>query len=247
MSNEAIAKSLMLLSTEYEFELTGDRIKIWMSALQPYGADLVKRGVEAFMLDPIAGRFKPKLADIIGKCQMAQGGDGRPGDGEAWAIALQARDEAATVIINPEILAAWGSARAVYDDGDDTGARMAFRDAYTRIVQQARVSGKPVTWHASLGTDSAQRESVVKAAVNAGLIEFDKKDVLLLGTDKGQAITPDKHAENMARLRAELEKLEDPFEKLANAAHERAQTERSRIAAAKNQTREKFIQYGAST
>lgn len=237
MSTE-IAKSMMLLATEYEFVFETDRIKIWMKALEPYGDDLVTRAVAAFMTDPIAGRFKPKLADIIGKCQLIQGGDGRPGDGEAWAIALQARDESATVIINADILGAWSAARPVFQSGDETGARMAFRDAYNRLVQKARTSGEPLKWIASLGTDAAQRESVIKTAVNAGLIAFDKQDVLLIGYDEGMPVDSKTHTENMAKLREQLAKLVDPAEKLANIAAAHVLAERGLVAQRKAELRD---------
>lgn len=96
--------------------------------------------------------------------------DGRPGANEAWALALQAFDENATVILNDEIIEAMGSARPSMDSGDDTGARMAFRDAYERIVRESRSLGERPSWYPSLGHDPDLREDAVKAACERGLL-----------------------------------------------------------------------------
>lgn len=109
-------------------------------------------------------KHKLTLADVI---ERLEGSDGRPTADEAWALALQAMDEAATVVVNPEIMAAWGAARIIYGDGDKVGGRMAFRAAYEREVGQARDAGKAVEWFPSLGHDKRGREMALKAAVEA--------------------------------------------------------------------------------
>lgn len=96
--------------------------------------------------------------------------DGRPGANEAWSMALQAFDENKTVVLNDEIMEAMGSARPSMESGDETGARMAFRDAYERILRDARASGNKPSWYPSLGHDPNLREDVVKAACDRGLL-----------------------------------------------------------------------------
>lgn len=96
--------------------------------------------------------------------------DGRPTADEAWAIALDARDEALTVVWNDEICEAFALARPVLEAGDKVGARMAFRDAYDRVVRNGRDAGKDPTWSASLGWDSSHRESALKKAESLGLL-----------------------------------------------------------------------------
>ena len=72
--------------------------------------------------------------------------DGRPGADEAWAIALEALDEACSVVWCGEIQQAFAIARPVLVAGDKIGARMAFRNAYDRLVRDARVQRKPERW-----------------------------------------------------------------------------------------------------
>lgn len=96
--------------------------------------------------------------------------DGRPTSDEAWAIALDARDEALTVVWNDEICEAFALARPVLEAGDKIGARMAFRDAYERVIRNRREAGKTPAWSASLGWDSSQRTSALMKAESIGLL-----------------------------------------------------------------------------
>lgn len=112
-------------------------------------------------------RHRMTLADILDR---VQGSDGRPNADEAWAKALQGMDEDATVVINDEIAEASSVARPIYQAGDKTGARMAFREAYDRIVQRNREHRVPVRWWPSLGHDPQGRDAPIREAVDRGLI-----------------------------------------------------------------------------
>ena len=107
------------------------------------------------------------LADILERLENA---DGRPTADEAWATALQAFDESSTVLLNDEISEAMAIARPIYNERDKTGARMAFRDAYERLVQRNREARLAVKWWPSLGQDPRGREIVIRAAVDKGLL-----------------------------------------------------------------------------
>lgn len=96
--------------------------------------------------------------------------DGRPGADEAWAIALDAQDEACTVVWCVEIQKAFGIARPVLAAGDKIGARMAFRNAYERLVRDARIQRQPAQWSPSLGWDHGQRHAVLTRAVETGML-----------------------------------------------------------------------------
>jgi hypothetical protein len=96
--------------------------------------------------------------------------DGRPTANEAWGIALAAFDEAATVVTNDEIGDAMAAARPVMDGGDEVGARMAFRDAYDRIVRKSRLEGVRAKWYPSLGHDPLLRVDAIKRAEERGLL-----------------------------------------------------------------------------
>lgn len=119
--------------------------------------------------------------------------DGRPGANEAWAIALTAFDESATVVLNDEIFAAVEAARPVMASGDEVGARMAFRDAYERIVREGRATGARPRWYPSLGTDPEKRALAIEAAVGRGLLPIERVAGLL-----PKPITDEEHARGQA-------------------------------------------------
>lgn len=112
-------------------------------------------------------RHRMTLADIL---ERLQGSDGRPSGDEAWAKALAGMDESTTVVTNDEIAEAAATAKAIYDAGDKVGARMAFREAYERIVQRNRENRVPVRWWASLGQDPHGREAAIRDGVERGLL-----------------------------------------------------------------------------
>lgn len=105
--------------------------------------------------------------------------DGRPSGDEAWAIALQSADEAETVVWNGEIQKAMAAARPILDAGDKIGARMAFREAYERIVRNNRESGIAPVWSASLGWDKERRVLAIESAHSLGLLSAPQVAALL--------------------------------------------------------------------
>ena len=141
---------------------------MFFRALAKHSLDEVRAGFDAHVSDPQRGRFVPVPADILAQIEGLAANDGRPGADEAWAIALRAADEAETVVWTAEASQAWAIARPVLDSGDEVGARMAFRDAYNRLVEQARQHRQPATWSTSIGFDPQRREAAITAAVEAG-------------------------------------------------------------------------------
>lgn len=105
------------------------------------------------------------LASIIDRID-----DGRLKADEAWSIAVLAMDENATVVMNDEIAEAMTAAKAVFMQGDEVGARMAFRSAYERITRDKK--GLPVKWWPSLGHDKGRREQVLIEAVEKGRLSL---------------------------------------------------------------------------
>ena len=157
--------------------------------------------------------------------------DGRPGADEAWAIALDAQDEACTVVWCSEIQQAFAIARSVLSAGDKIGARMAFRNAYERLVRDARIQRQPAQWSPSLGWDQGQRHAVLTRAVETGMLTSQMIAgllpspsstgpiaALLIGSPgrSGGDLEPDEAAEvtrrcseireNLAKARAESER-----------------------------------------
>lgn len=110
-------------------------------------------------------KFRLTLAAII---ELIEQEDGRPSADEAWAMCP--RCESDSTFWNDEIQGAMGLARAVLDTGDKVGARMAFRDAYERLVREARAQKRKPSWSLSLGWDKSGRIESVTKAVAAGLL-----------------------------------------------------------------------------
>lgn len=150
--------------------LGGTAKALYFRALAEYPLAAVRAALDAHVKDPQRGRWFPRPADLIAQLQGLQANDGRPGAEEAWAIALQSADEAASVVWTDEIAEAMGVARPVMQAGDKVGARMAFREAYERLVDAARRQGRKATWTASLGHDRERHADVVRRGVEAGLL-----------------------------------------------------------------------------
>lgn len=148
--------------------LSDDAKRWWWNALQPYPIHLIE---QAFVMHTRRSVHKPKPADIIGFINQQ---DGRPSSDEAWPIALQAADEGATAVWTAEIEQAWYHCFPIFDQGDEVGARMSFRQYYDRLVTDARDSGVPVKWNVSLGQDPNLRTIALVKAEKQGLLSHDR-------------------------------------------------------------------------
>lgn len=167
---ESELSDMMLLLSNGRQEPSGRLVQLWFETLAPYPMAAVKAAMHAFRHAPDTGRTLPIPADIIKAINAAVANDGRPGADEAWAIAAQSVNEATTVVWTQEIAEAWGVARHVMALGDEVGARVAFRDAYNRIVHDARCARRPLEWLAALGTDRAGQASALRIAASQGRI-----------------------------------------------------------------------------
>jgi len=154
-------------------ELTGTELS--KAALQAMEADLSQYPENAVLTALVKCRreLKGKLT-ISAVIDRIDAGDGRPTGNEAWAIALMGFDESRTIVTNQEIGEAMSFARPIMNTGDTTAARMAFRDAYDRIVAKNRENKVSPGWFPSLGTDAGQRNDVIKEAISTGRLEAAK-------------------------------------------------------------------------
>lgn len=159
---QAIAVTAELTSTQ----LSG-------AAMAAMAGDLMSEYPENAILQALS-RCRRELTGRLTQAAVVeriQSDDGRPSANEAWGIALSAFDEAATVVTNDEIGEAMAAARPVMDGGDEVGARMAFRDAYDRVVRKARMAGiTSPKWYPSLGHDPMLRIDAIKQAEDRGLL-----------------------------------------------------------------------------
>ena len=146
----------------YRMEASKETKRLWWEVLKRHGmAD-----VSAAFGEHVSKNGKGITPADIGNLITAANPDGRPGADEAWAM-LPYQDEAASVVMTEEMSEAFGIAQEV---DDKNGARMAFRDAYNRIVERNKRAGIPPKWFASLGHDHNGREIVLKEAVRLGRI-----------------------------------------------------------------------------
>lgn len=106
------------------------------------------------------------VSDVVSRLE-----DGRPGVEQAWGMLPIGEDQ--TAVWTDEMSSAFGAALPLINRRDMVGARMAFKEAYTKAVMAARDAGKPVNWWASIGTDPASRWSSLQAAVNDGRLPLE--------------------------------------------------------------------------
>lgn len=219
---------------------------LFFQAVSRYPLALIEKAIQAHLIDPEAGKFKTMVqpAHIVAQIEGAAAQDGRPEADEAWAIAMRADDEAVTVVWTDEISQALSAARPVLANGDEVGARMAFKAAYGRLVTKARKEMRPVRWVASLGHDVAQREDALKQAVTQGQLPAPHVAALLPPPAPMAGMADDDiAAENLARLRQMVANALTPAEKRRRAAEEASKAERDRLDALKAETAAKVAHH----
>jgi hypothetical protein len=150
--------------------LTEGQVAMFVRAVRDYSMRQIRADFDAHVRSADRGRFPPLPADVIAQIERRAADDGRPGAEEAWATAIRGADEAETIVWTNETAAAWSIAKPVFDLGDEVGARMAFKDAYGRLVAAARAGGKAAVWQPSLGHDPQRRAAALGTAVASGLL-----------------------------------------------------------------------------
>lgn len=208
---------------------------IFFRTLAAYPMDAVRGAFEAHVR---GSSFVPAPHDIL---KFLAASDGRPGPEEAWAIALRSRDERDTVIWTVEMGKAWDTARAVLAGGDEVGARVAFREAYNRHVDEARQRSQPVQWKAVMGHDPARRVEALSAAAKQGLVveradELLADALLLLPAPRGVADplllpAPEPESEQAAAGRAAVRALVDRMRAAPVSRDSQAKTETAELRA----------------
>ena len=143
---------------------------MFFRAVADHTLENVRGAFDAHLKDPMRGRFAPLPAAIIAQINGCVADDGRPGAEEAFAIALRSDDEAETIVWTAEMSSAWAIASPVQNSGDKVGARMAFKEAYARLIEEARRLRRPVKWAPSLGHDASRRDIALTTAHAAGLL-----------------------------------------------------------------------------
>ena len=174
-----IMEAVMLL---YGKDSTPSLLRLYWNALAAHSIDQVRWAFDHWVKDPKQGTFMPKPADIIRTIQEVNGTPESQwlSANEAWAVALPAIDEAATVVWTPEIAKAFEVARPILEGGDKIGARMAFIPAYDRLIDQAKRESRTPSYEVSTGWDANMREVAMRQAVTTGLLPAPNDDTTAL-------------------------------------------------------------------
>lgn len=170
----------------------GATAEVMGTQLQPTTLMLMAEDLSEFQLSDVLAAIKRCRRELSGRLTLnaiierVQAADGMPGAEEAWA--LMSRPENDTVIITEQMGEAMQIARPVLNDGDRVAARMAFKDAYTRIVNDARDNKIKPKWFVSLGHDKQGRAQPIAEGVRAGKLLLEHSLNLLSPDAKAEVL-----------------------------------------------------------
>lgn len=169
-TKKELGLAIALLRAEFEDmgPVEGPRLEIWWKALAGYPDGAVKAAAESHIM---SCKFKPQLADIKGACDAQLDGQWLGAD-EAWALAPKSEHDSA--MMTDEIAQAVADATPLLEMGDKVAARMAFKDSYTRLVEQARIAGRQPRYFPSFGSDHHGRTKMLAQAVQKGQVSIDR-------------------------------------------------------------------------
>jgi hypothetical protein len=183
MASEKLIEALMVAAELTDRTLSEAAARVFLHDLEGYPESDVLKALERCRKEL---KSRLTLNDVLTRID-----DGRVGADEAWAMIPQ--DESGSVVWTDEIAEAYGIAAPLLLS-DPNGARMAFRGAYTRIVDKAKSEGKKPQWLPSLGFDPAQREAAILLAEQKGRLPFAhvqqllpkplQPEMLLIGTEQ---------------------------------------------------------------
>lgn len=163
-----------------------DRLVELLVATAEVIGDQLRPTAAAFMVGDLSGYPLPILEKALGACRRELKGrlslavileridDGHPAPNEAWANAIRASDEAATVVWTEQTRDAWTAALPLIEAGDKIAARQAFLEVYARLTKDARAAGLMAVHHASIGFDASGRDAVLQQAVAAGHLAHEQ-------------------------------------------------------------------------
>lgn len=116
---------------------------------------------------------KLTLADILDRLP-----GGHLGVEEAWSKVSQCmNNEQISIVWTDEMRQAYGAAAPLADD--KVAARMAFKEVYTKLVNESRTSAKLPSWSVSLGFDKSLRQEAIEEAVRLNQISQSQASKLL--------------------------------------------------------------------
>lgn len=170
-SRETLAREIGVAAAVTNTELSTPAVIAMVEDLSGYSLDAAVHAIRRARRECGPGRFC--LAAII---ERIEHGDGHPGADEAWAMCPLS--EADSVVWTDEMARAYAIAQPLIAT-DRVGARMAFKDAYSREVDAARLERRPIQWRVSFGTDPMRREMALQQAVLQQRITVERARELL--------------------------------------------------------------------
>lgn len=213
---------------------------LFFAAMGRYSLEVVRQALSSHMVDKVSGKFPPVPAHLVAQIEGRADGDGRPGVEEAWALSLPAIDEAETVVWTEEMRDAFMLCRPVLDRGDEVGARMAFKEAYLRMVVEAGRSNRPVKWEATLGHDPQRRVQAIERAAAVGRLPAPQVSLLLPVPVKGEEID----RTGLERVKEACRQLVPASEKAAKRRQAELNAERDREAQRKREIATQVVERG---
>ena len=156
---------MIATASVYSKDISPQMLSMFWGILQDFDFEDVRAAFSAHLRK---SKFFPTPAEIL---FYMPGAKSHVGADEAWAIALKSMDEEETVVWTQQILEARAIAWDVFVRGDEIAARMAFKDAYNRLV----ASAPPPVWNVSLGFDAEQRITAINRAVDMGRLPQSKR------------------------------------------------------------------------
>lgn len=178
----AVLKTIAVTAELTGTELSEPALRVFEARLSDYPEKDVLAALEKCQVE-LRGRLT--VADVIDRIRTS---GGHPSGNEAWALVISSQDEEETVVLTDQVAEAAAVAQSIIDSGDEVGARMAFRDAYDRIIRDRHDAPR---WFPSLGTNVAKRQIALERAVLAGRLQKTHIDGLLPPpppNEKGQVI-----------------------------------------------------------
>ena len=178
-----VAEQLTILAEAFGESMTAQRLMIYAHDL---GDIAFEELAAAFQRARRECRFFPKISELRELAGAGLSiGDGRPGVETAWSMCPKTEDE--STVWTDEMAVAFGNgARQLLREGDQIAARMAFRETYSRLVEQGRREGAPIRWIVSLGWDRADRVHVLTEAVEPKQITAESAADLLGPAEREQ-------------------------------------------------------------
>lgn len=208
MTNDEMKRVLEMVNQCREVldkpKLTSAAQDVYVRVLVDHEFRRVHDALSAHIADPESGKWSPTPSHIIAQMEKRNPEPQWPSADEAWAIAQTAMHEDQSLVWTDEIAQAWGIAREVMPDR--TGARMAFKAAYDRLIAETKAKGCPPKWIVSPGSDVRLRAQALEQAVQMQRITHDHAQKFLpppelTKEEKSSAAVAQKY---IAELRAKL-------------------------------------------